>query len=69
MDIKVYIDGMMCSHCTARVEKAFNAKEGIEAKVSLEYKCASLVLTKDYSDDELADIVTEAGYKTVNIVR
>ena len=47
------INGMMCAHCQAHVEKALNAIDGVEAKVNLETKTATLTLSKDVSDDVL----------------
>ncbi len=32
------IEGMMCAHCSGRVEKALNAIDGVTAKVDLEAK-------------------------------
>lgn len=61
------INGMMCAHCQAHVEKALNAIDGVEAKVNLEAKTATLTLSKDVSDDVLRGAVTEAGYEVVSI--
>ena len=61
------IEGMMCAHCQAHVEKALNAIDGVEAKVNLETKTATLTLSKDVSDDVLRGAVTEAGYEVVSI--
>ncbi len=61
------INGMMCTHCQAHVEKALNAIDGVEAKVNLEAKTATLTLSKDVSDDMLRGAVTEAGYEVVSI--
>ena len=61
------INGMMCAHCQAHVEKALNAIDGVEAKVNLETKTATLTLSKDVSDDVLRGAVTEAGYEVVCI--
>ena len=36
------INGMMCAHCQAHVEKALNAIDGVEAKVNLEAKNATV---------------------------
>ena len=63
----VYIDGMMCHHCTGRVDKVLNALEGITAEVSLEDKCAYITLEKDYSDAELKTIIENEGYTVVDI--
>ena len=61
------INGMMCAHCQAHVEKALNAIDGVEAKVNLEAKTDTLTLSKDVSDDVLRGAVTEAGYEVVSI--
>ena len=61
------INGMMCAHCQAHVEKALTAIDGVEAKVNLETKTATLTLSKDVSDDVLRGAVTEAGYEVVSI--
>ena len=39
-EYKVYVDGMSCGHCSARVEAAFNEIKGVSAKVNLEEKIA-----------------------------
>ena len=69
MEVKIFIDGMMCSKCSGRVEKAFNQVDGIEANVNLEEKTAYLKLSGDFSDDELTKIVTDAGYTVTKIQR
>ena len=61
------IEGMMCSHCTGRVDKALNEMDGVSATVSLEGKCAEVELSKDISDEELVKVVTDAGYEVVDI--
>ena len=57
----LHIEGMMCAHCQAHVEKALNAIDGVEAKVNLETKTATLTLSKDVSDDVLTAAVTRAA--------
>jgi len=61
---KVKIDGMMCMHCVGSMEKAFTGN-GIEAKVSLEEKCA--FVEDGVSDTLLKEIVEKAGYTFVGI--
>lgn len=62
------IEGMMCAHCTGRVQKALEEIEGVEsASMSLEEKSAEVMLTKDVSDDVLKAAVIEAGYEVVEI--
>ena len=62
------IEGMMCTHCTGRVEKALAAVDGVTAvEMSLEGKSAALTLSKDVDDKVLTDAVTEAGYEVVSV--
>ncbi len=61
------IEGMMCGHCTGRVEKALNEMDGVTATVSLEGKSADVALSKDISDDALIKTVADAGYEVVDI--
>ena len=62
------IEGMMCMHCTGRVEKALAALEGVDAvEMSLEGKSATLTLSKEVADQVLTDTVTEAGYEVVSV--
>ncbi|MBB2183817.1 heavy-metal-associated domain-containing protein [Lachnospiraceae bacterium MD1] len=63
----IEINGMSCEHCQARVEKALNELDGVDAKVELKKKRAVVNLTKDVSDQQLKDVVTEAGYEVVSI--
>ena len=56
------IEGMMCGHCRARVEKALKAVPGVQAvEVSLEAKTAEV--TGSASEEELKRAVEEAGYQ------
>ena len=62
------IEGMMCAHCVAHVEKALSALGGVtSAKADLEKKQATVTLAAPVSDQELKDAVTEAGYEVVSI--
>ena len=61
------INGMMCAHCQAHVEKALNAIDGVTAAVDLAAKTATVTLSKDVADEILKNAVTEAGYEVVSI--
>lgn len=61
------IEGMMCNHCTGRVEKALNDMDGVQAVVSLDDKSATVTLSKELSDETLVQAVTDAGYEVVDI--
>ena len=64
----VYVEGMMCEHCKARVEKALSEVEGVlSANVSLEEKKASVELEKEVSNEVLKKAVEDAGYTVKDI--
>ena len=64
----VYVEGMMCEHCKARVEKALSEVEGVlSANVSLKEKKASVELEKEVSDEVLKKAVEDAGYTVKDI--
>lgn len=63
---KVNIEGMMCGHCVAHVEKALKGIEGIgDVNVSLEDKCAEI--TGNVSDEDIKRAVSDAGYEVTGI--
>ena len=59
------IEGMMCAHCSGRVEKALNDLPGVTATVDLAGGTASV--QGDVSDEALTKAVTDAGYTVVSI--
>ena len=60
----VYIEGMMCNHCTAHVQKALEALDGVESvEVSLEDKKAVLTLKNDVDNAVIMNAVKDAGYE------
>ncbi len=62
------IEGMMCGHCTGRVEQALRALEGVtQVEMSLEGKSATVTMSAQLSDQVLTDTVTQAGYQVVSI--
>lgn len=61
------IEGMMCAHCSGRVEKALNALEGVTATVDLAAGTASITLSAPVEDQVLVNAVTEAGYQVVSL--
>ena len=61
------IEGMSCGHCSARVEKALNALDGVSAKVDLEAKTAAIETEGRVSDEQLRAAVTDAGYDVVSL--
>ena len=66
MEKTMKIEGMMCMHCSGRVQKALEAIDGVEsAIVSHETGTAVLTLTKAVDDAVLKKAVTDAGYEVV----
>ncbi len=63
----IYIEGMMCPHCTGRVDKVLNAMDGISATVSLENKCAFVTMEKEYSNESLKAVIENEGYTVTEI--
>lgn len=62
------IEGMMCGHCTGRVQKALEAVEGVSGVVmSLEEKTAAVDMGTEVADAVLTAAVAEAGYEVTDI--
>ena len=62
------VEGMMCNHCKAAVEKSLNAVEGVSAdEVDLEQKTATATLAGEVADEVLKAAVTEAGYEVLGV--
>ena len=61
----VTIEGMMCAHCAAHVEKALNALPGVKATVDL--AAGTAAVEGDAADDSIRAAVTEAGYTVKGI--
>lgn len=66
MTTTISIEGMMCAHCQAHVEKALKEVAGVtEVTVSLENKNA--VVTGDASVEALKQAVVDAGYEVTDL--
>ncbi len=63
----IKIEGMSCGHCQAKVENALNAISGVEAKVDLKKKAATVNLSADVNDSVFSKAITEAGFEVVSI--
>lgn len=61
------IEGMTCSHCTARVTKALQAVKGVRSvAVNLDTKSAAIE-GEDTADSDLRAAVEDAGYQVTKI--
>lgn len=61
------VEGMMCTHCSGRVESALNALPGVSAHVDLEKKTANVTAAPEVTDAMLRKAVEDAGYKVTKI--
>lgn len=68
MEKTLTIEGMMCPHCENRVKTLLEALTGVsEAQVSHKTNTAVITLTEDISNDVLTKLITDAGYKVIDI--
>lgn len=66
-DVEMKVEGMSCGHCSARVEEALNAIEGVKAEVDLKKKTAYVTLEGEVADDVLKKAVEDAGYTVAEV--
>ena len=59
------IEGMMCAHCSGRVEKALNELPGVTAAVDL--AAGTAVVTGEVADETITKAVADAGYTVTGI--
>ncbi len=66
MEKIIYVDGMSCGHCTARVEKALKALPGVKnAVASLTDKNVTVTLEEPVETSILIRAIKDAGYEPV----
>ena len=62
------IEGMMCKHCVAHVNKALSAIPGVHAvDVSLDNKNAVVTIDESVTDELLSKAITDADYEVTGI--
>jgi len=67
MNKTMNIEGMMCVHCKANVEKALNAIPGVAAQVDLDAGTAAVTCPDTVTDQVLTAAVTDAGYTVKSV--
>ena len=67
MEKTMKIEGMMCTHCEARVKKALEAVEGVEQAVVSHTAGTAVVTVKAVSDEALKAAVEAQDYKVLGI--
>lgn len=64
----VIIDGMMCEHCKANVEKSLLELEGVvKVKVSLKDKMATIYSKNNISNDDIISAIEKLDYKVTSV--
>ena len=68
MTKKIKVDGMMCSHCEARVKKALEAVEGVvSAAADHNTGYATVELDRDVENEVLKKAVEAQDYEVLGI--
>ena len=64
----IYIEGMMCMHCVARVENILkNLPNVTKVTVNLKKKNAVIELSEDINNEVIINAITDAGYEVKKI--
>ena len=64
----VTIEGMMCEHCAAKVEKTLLELENVsKVKVNLKDKTATVYSSQVISNEEINNSISKLDYKVINI--
>ena len=61
------IEGMSCSHCSSRVEKALSSIPGVNVKVDLQRKVALVSGDVDVADEVFRSSIEALGFVVVSI--
>lgn len=63
----ITINGMHCNHCKNSVTEHINRIDGAAANVNLKKKTATVLMSRDVSNQELQTAVENAGFTVVEI--
>lgn len=67
MDKRVFkVDGMMCNHCRANVEKALQSLQGID-NVAVDLAAGTATVTGTATDDAIVSAITAIGYGAAKV--
>ena len=67
MDKRVFkVDGMMCNHCRANVEKTLQSLQGID-NVDVDLATGTATVTGSATDEAIVSAITAVGYKATRI--
>ena len=68
-EAELKVEGMMCAHCKAHVEKALGGLPGAEAQVDLDAGTATVRSEEEISDEVFKKTIEDAGYELKGIER
>ena len=64
----INIEGMMCEHCKAKVEKSLLELDNVtKVKVSLKDKTATIYSSVSIPDEDIIDTINKLDYKVTSI--
>ena len=63
--IVLHVNGMMCAHCQATVQKAVTAAGASDVKVDLEAKTVTCDIEAPVTEETIRTAIVEAGYEVV----
>ncbi len=64
----ITIEGMMCEHCKAKVEKALlELKDVSKVKVNLKDKTATIYSKSSINESDITNAIAKLDYKVTNI--
>ncbi len=64
----ITIEGMMCEHCKAKVEKSLLELDNVtKVKVSLKDKTATIYSSVSIPDEDIIDTINKLNYKVTSI--
>lgn len=64
MEMVLNVEGMMCTHCKAAVEKACKNVDGVTEAVA-DLKAKTVTVTGNADAAELKKVITDAGFDVV----
>ncbi len=59
----IHIEGMRCNNCRVRVQNKLNAIEGVNAKVNIEKKIATVQMDRQIPEEEFIRTIENLGYE------
>lgn len=65
---EIIIEGMMCEHCKAKVEKALSEITNVsKVKVNLQDKKATIYSKNSINEQDIKNAILQLGYKIIKI--